>query len=147
VTVTPGVLYYHHYFLKFITELIISTVIKNTFYNYLLGHFPLISFTNFKNHNFGCYREARVWCDGGGCSNREARKRGMGSATRMGKRGREGGGGGYKGVGRVRRGLGLERRGGLPSIGCESTAQNSISQQSSRPQRKNAKKRSTVSPR
>jgi hypothetical protein len=72
----------------------------------------------------------------------------------MGKGGREGGGrlhewereegregGGHKGVGRVRGGqLVLERTGGLPSIGLESTAQNSLSQQSSRPRRKNAKK-------
>jgi hypothetical protein len=49
-------------------------------------------------------RAARVWCDGGSCSNGEGRKRARGSAARMGKRGREGGGGGHKGVGRVRGG-------------------------------------------
>jgi hypothetical protein len=41
--------------------------------------------------------------------------------------------------------LGLQRRGGLSSIGCESTAQNSLSQQSSQHRQKNAKKGSTVS--
>jgi hypothetical protein len=48
-------------------------------------------------------RAARVWCDGGlqQWGREEERE---GSAARMGKRGREGGGGSCKGVGRVRGG-------------------------------------------
>jgi hypothetical protein len=72
-------------------------------------------------------RAARVWCDGGlqqwgreeeregvGCKNGKERKRGRGLRL-------QGGGEGERGR------LGLERRGSLPSIGCESTTQNSLS--------------------
>jgi hypothetical protein len=59
---------------------------------------------------------------GGGCCYGERKEERERAATRMEKRGREGGGGGQRG-GRVRGGLGLERREGLPTIGCKSTAQ------------------------